>query len=215
MIIRKTYMTIALLLTMICTSYGQGWERIYDEFFYLPNSEEYIYTKSNDHYIWIGSRRITQPSAREVIVMEVDPVGDMTWYKTYPIDQSLLGTTLCNDDGVAYTFGSSGTTSSIVKLDANGDLEWSKNYMDETAGSLIQTSDGGFMLVKRSNRFSSNIVYSIELTRLDASGNTLWTNDYSGVENERGLGVVELANGDFVIAGRKLPTSNTQLILVR
>jgi hypothetical protein len=79
------------------------------------------------------------------------------------------------------SFGAGGADVYVVKLDANGNLQWTKTIGGKqmTGHSLIQTSDGGYAiagyhLLLRRRR---NDVYVV---KLDANGNLQWTKTIGG-----------------------------------
>jgi hypothetical protein len=68
----------------------------------------------------------------------------------------------------------------ILKFDASANLSWAKQYSElsaSDAASVIQTSDGGYLLPGRisSDRFFTSQAY---LVKTDASGNVEWSKRY-------------------------------------
>ena len=76
--------------------------------------------------------------------------------------------------GDTKSFGAGGLDVYVVKLDANGNLQWTKTIGgpdDESGKSLIQTSDGGYAIAGFTYSFGAgwNDVYVV---KLDKNGNT-------------------------------------------
>jgi len=80
--------------------------------------------------------------------------------------------------GAASSFGFGDFDYWIVKVDQNGDVEWSKIYGGisyEYCYSIIQTSDGGYSLAGYSN--SLGRIHKIWIVRTDSSGTEISNHD--------------------------------------
>ncbi len=80
-----------------------------------------------------------------------------------------VGRTFCRDSG---TRGAA----FLVRLDASGNTQWTKAikaYGIGTASSVIQTSDGGYVVAASGVETDTSSVGAV-LVRTDASGNVLW-----------------------------------------
>jgi hypothetical protein len=97
----------------------------------------------------------------------------------------------------------------LVKLDANGDLEWQKTYggsKDDQGQQVIQTSDGGYAITgyamsddgdgSNNEGFHDNWVL-----RLDASGTILWEKSFGFSGHDHSYDLVETADGGFFFSG--------------
>lgn len=90
----------------------------------------------------------------------------------------------CADDGsVILGSGRSGSDRDIVvlKFDNAGDIEWQRAYGGssyEYPGSIIQTSEGGFLIYGNTNSFGSGSS-SLFLLKLDTAGSMQWMKIYS------------------------------------
>ena len=99
----------------------------------------------------------------------------------------------------------------IVKLDQNLDWEWDRTYggsSDDFIYELIQTSDGGFLVVGTSDSDVSGTKsephygqFDLWIVKLDNDGDLEWENTIGGTEEERVNAVYEEASGNFVIGG--------------
>ena len=106
--------------------------------------------------------------------------------------------------GSARSFGVNGNNNKgyINKLSSNGNLLWSKLYhgpVEDGFMSMRFTGDNNLIVVGNSHSSSSN--RNISLTKIDTAGNIIWQRKYGGPGDERGVDVVELDNGDFIING--------------
>jgi hypothetical protein len=80
---------------------------------------------------------------------------------------------------------------------------WERNYgtPDNTDSGFdgVQTTDGGYIVAGGTYSFGNeNQVY---LIKTDASGDTLWTRNYGGPDNEEAHSVRQTTDGGYIIAG--------------
>jgi len=146
----------------------------------------------------------------DVYVVKLDANGNLQWTKTIGGENDDGGISLvqASDGGYAIagstrSFGAGGEDIYVVKLDANGNLQWTKTIggkeWDEDH-SLIQTSDGGYAIAGATNSFGVgwNDVYVV---KLDANGNLQWTKTIGGPESEIGESLIQTSDGGYAIAG--------------
>ena len=80
---------------------------------------------------------------------------------------------------------------------------WNRTYggvFDDSAGSLIEVSAGGFICVGRTNSWGNGMT-DAWLVRLDADGNLLWNRTYGGPDHDSGRSVIECSDGGFAFVG--------------
>ena len=92
-----------------------------------------------------------------------------------------------------------GVDAYLVKIDSNGNLQWSKTYGsidNEKAMCVQQTNDGGYIIC-------GNIMHSTSsdgfLIKTNANGDTIWTKTYI---NEYLSSVRQTSNGGYIICGQ-------------
>ena len=142
-------------------------------------------------------------------VLKMDASGNIQWQKTYGSFGFEIATQIqpTSDGGfIVVGFGdlsSMGNNDAwLLKLDGSGNVEWQKAYgttANETATTVIQTSDGGFLFTG-SIEIASNS-YNAWLVKLSSGGNIQWQKSYGGAGSENGSSVLELPNGQYVMAG--------------
>lgn len=91
----------------------------------------------------------------------------------------------------------------LVKTDTNGVKEWEKTFGgtgDEQAVSLIQTTDGGYLLAGFTSSYGAG-GDDIWLVKTDANGEQEWNKTFGGTENERANSLIQTMDGGFAIAG--------------
>jgi hypothetical protein len=147
----------------------------------------------------------------DVYVVKLDAKGNLQWNKTiggpaHEIGFSLIQT---SDGGYAITgatrsFGAGGTDVYVVKLDANGSLQWTKTIggkKEDGSTSLIQTSDGGYAISGVTNSFGPG-GGDVYVVKLDANGNLQWTKTISAKnKNLIQSSIIQTSDGSYVIAG--------------
>ncbi|MDP8205525.1 MAG: T9SS type A sorting domain-containing protein [Candidatus Electryonea clarkiae] len=91
----------------------------------------------------------------------------------------------------------------LVKTDSDGDSLWSRNYggdSDDVCNSIIQTSDGGFVLAGYTNSYGDSI-NDFYLIKTDSDGELLWLKTYGGEDYDKCLDIIETSDGGFALAG--------------
>lgn len=91
-----------------------------------------------------------------------------------------------------------------------GEVEWIKNFGgtgEETAQSIISTSDGGYAILGYTNSMDGELagktteVNDYWLLKLDAKGNLQWNKTYGGSKDDRGQSVVQTVDNGYAIVG--------------
>jgi hypothetical protein len=116
----------------------------------------------------------------DVYVVKLDAKGKLQWTKTIGGKKEDAGTSLIqtSDGGYAIaghtkSFGAGDWDVYVVKLDANGNLQWTKTIggpEHEEGRSLIQTSDGGYAIAGDTKSFGAG-ESDICIVKLDKNGN--------------------------------------------
>jgi uncharacterized repeat protein (TIGR01451 family) len=98
----------------------------------------------------------------------------------------------------------------LVKIDANGNEQWARNYTDfgsTTANAIIGTKDSCLLSVG-STRTNQKNVY---ILKTDAYGNKLWSKSIGSNQlgqDEEAFDVIEENNGDLVVVGVESSKNN-------
>ena len=147
---------------------------------------------------------------RDIFLIRTNEFGDTLWTKTIgglQDDQpNAMKKTSDNNyiiAGSTSSFGAGNSDVYLLKVDNNGDTIWTKTYggsMDDQAYDVIQTSDGGYLVIGSTTSFTSGFssVYAI---RTDSNGDTLWTKSYEEKYSNVGCSVVQLSDGGFFFCG--------------
>jgi hypothetical protein len=109
---------------------------------------------------------------------------------------ALAGWTTLSSANVDYDFW-------LVKTDEYGNMEWNKTYGgtgDDRAFSLVEASDGGYVLAGRTESFSAGNE-DAWLVKTDAYGNMEWNKTYGGFSNDGAMCVVATSDGGYAFVG--------------
>jgi hypothetical protein len=146
----------------------------------------------------------------DVYVVKLDANGNLQWTKTIGGPASEEGNSLIqtSDGGYAiagYTrsFGAGEADVYVVKLDANGNLQWTKTIggkNEDLGTSLIQTSDGGYAIAGSTTSFGAGD-RDVYVVKLDANGNLQWTKTIGGKNEDLGTSLIQTSDGGYAIAG--------------
>ncbi len=77
---------------------------------------------------------------------------------------------------------------------------WYGGSSEDIGRSVIQTSDGGYVVTGYTSSFGSGL-RDVYIIRTDSLGDTLWTRTYGGTDYDCGFSVIQSSDGNFVIAG--------------
>jgi parallel beta-helix repeat protein len=148
-------------------------------------------------------------------LIKTDSNGNIEWNQTYG-DENLYETAYdlveTSDGGYALAgevdplIASPEPDCWLVKTDEFGNMEWNQTFgedNDETARSLIQTSDGGYALAGEqvgTNSSTSRILSHSLLIKTDPSGNMEWNQTYgTGYSNDNSRSLLERPEGGYVL----------------
>jgi len=102
------------------------------------------------------------------------------------------------------SFGAGNGDVYLIKTDANGDTLWTKTYGgmndDDEGMSVDQTSDSGYIIVGGTDCYGAGNS-DVYLIKTDASGDTLWTKTYGGINDDDGMSVQETSDSGYIIGG--------------
>jgi hypothetical protein len=147
----------------------------------------------------------------DVLVFKLSSTGSIQWKRLYGGNDgdSPLAIRQTTDGGYVVisttrSFGVQDVDAWILKLDASGNLIWSRTFGAtnmERPFSIEQTIDGGFIVVSDSNSFGPN--GDVWLLRLNSAGTIVWQKKYGDdVAFESARAVYQLRNRQgYIVAG--------------
>lgn len=161
-------------------------------------------------------------------IVKLDASGNIQWQKSLggssydranAIQQTsdegyiIAGTAASDDGDVTVNHGIEDFW--IVKLDASGILQWQKSLtgnLADSAESIQQTSDGGYIVAGGSNSINSEfpVTFGISnycVAKLDANGSTVWQKYFGGSNNDYAYSTQQTSDGGYIVAGAAVSTN--------
>lgn len=151
-------------------------------------------------------------------IIKTDGLGNIQWaktlggttndyardvYQTGDLGYAIIGSTESTDGDITTSYGF--TDCWVIKLDANGTLQWQKNIgaaKNDFGNAIQQTSDNGYILAGWSDSAASHQGGSdYWAVKLDPSGNKTWEQCYGGTLSDFGFALDITSDGGFVISG--------------
>lgn len=166
----------------------------------------------------------------DVYLIRLDSNGNLIWYKTYDEGDSDAANyiQITNDNGFiiagrSYNLSSNTQNILLVRTDSYGNKLWSHMYsiglLGDSASSVIETIDGGFIIAGEANMGVSAGQKDIALLKTDKDGNELWQKRFGGPYDDVSRSVVRTNDGGFAIAGSVqidiYSAEGTKMILIR
>jgi hypothetical protein len=135
---------------------------------------------------------------------KTDVNGNKTWSVTFGgnDDDYANGVAATPDGGfllAGYTFGNSQSSSWILKTDANGNQQWQKKLnegTDSKALSILSNGDATFLVLG----YTTGAALDGMVTKVDASGNIIWTKLYGGSSDDYFTSAVKTTDG-YILTG--------------
>jgi hypothetical protein len=160
--------------------------------------------------------------AFDMWVVKLNATGGITWRRNfggpdddaaYSIDELATGGYVIAGESKSQTGDVNGNRGgydySIIRISATGNLVWKQSYggsSDESAKSIQQCSDGSFIVAGETTSNDVDVSNNqggsdFWVLRLRPNGTIRWKNTYGGTSNDNAFSVVQLSNGNFVVAG--------------
>lgn len=176
----------------------------------------------------IDGNLTTNAGAQDFWMIKTNATGTLLWQKNFGFSGADYGTVLIQtrDNGYLLTGvldvtasggqGNAKTTQKhaggdvwAVKLDAAGNLEWSKFYggsFTETPFGLIETSDNGYIIAASSDSDDFNITnnkgnYDFWILKINNKGALIWQKNFGGSEIDEPWAITSSDDGNFIIVG--------------
>lgn len=154
--------------------------------------------------------------------VKLDNNGTIQWQKSlggfmpdwaYDIKQTtdggyiLAGHTASTDGDVTGNHGS--VDEWVAKVDSTGNLVWQKCFggtISETATSIIQTTDGGYMVAGYTVSSDGDVTFNHGISdfwiiKMDTIGNMLWQKCFGGSSGEAAYAIKQTTDGGYIVAG--------------
>jgi len=174
-------------------------------------------------YALVGETNSFGAGEDDVWLVKTDALGNMQWNKTYGGTSRDFGVSIVQttDGGFimacsTMSFGAGSWDIWLVKTDDLGNVQWNKTFggigVDCVEGerSIIQTSDGGYIIAGFTLSFGENTLW---LIKTDALGNIKWNKTYGpywGADS-----IVQTSDGGYAIAGYVYVDGSADFLLLK
>lgn len=161
-------------------------------------------------------------------IIKIDSIGNLEWQKclggtymdyghsivvTRDSGFAIVGSTESTNGNVTNNHGSGDYW--LARLDSSGTLLWQRCFGGtamEDPYSLIETSDGGFAIAGSSKSNDGNVTGNhggedFWVVKTSPMGILQWQKSLGGTGDDQAASIRQLANGDYVIAGRTQSTN--------
>jgi len=146
----------------------------------------------------------------DVFLLKTDASGNLQWAKTFGGSNYELAHSVQQTSdggyivaGFTYSFGAGGADVFLLKVDADGNLQWAKTFGESSldwAHSVQQTSDGGYIVAGVTWSFGAGND-DVFLIKTDEDGNLQWAKTFGENALEWAYGVQQTSDGSYIVAG--------------
>src|SRR3989338_5099146 len=198
----------AFLISIACPSLSAsgGWAATYGGA--DADLASSIQQTTDGGYIMAGVTRSFGAGENDVWVLKLRPDGAVEWEKTYGgVDQDEAHSVQETSDGgyivAGWTqFGVGWQVFRVLKLRANGAVEWQKTYGGGEASSIQETRDGGYVVAGWTALFPLWYEVDIWVLKLRADGAVEWQKTYGGDSSDWANSIQQTSDGGYIVAGR-------------
>lgn len=159
-----------------------------------------------------GTTDSTGADGTDIYLLGLDAQGQIEYRRTFGGSDDDFGSavTRTRDGGVVLA----GATRSfaerpgdrdmwLIRTDADGVEQWSRTYggpRSESSAAIVQSKRGGYTIAGDTYSYGAGR-FDAWVVRTDADGAVEWTRTVGGSEQDTTRGLVETANGGYVVAG--------------
>ncbi len=160
-------------------------------------------------YIVAGETTSYGAGHYDSLVLKLGPDGTVQWQKTYGgvafecanfIQQTSDGGYIVA--GETMSFGAGIDDFWVLKLSADGTVEWEKTYGGDSfdeANSIEQTGDGGYIVAGETMSFGAG-KGDVWILKLSADGTVEWEKTYGGVYGDRAYSIQQTGDVGYIVA---------------
>ncbi len=177
-------------------------------------------TQSEDGgYILAGKTHSYGAGRSDVWLVKIDSKGYEQWNQTFggtggdwaeSIQQTSDGGFIIA--GTTTSYGAGYFDFWLIKTDSKGKEQWNQTFEgsgDDWAHSVIQTSDGGYVIVGKTGALDDNVKYDqnddlddMWLVKTDSKGNMEWYNSFGSTGFDWANCIQQTSDGGYIIAGK-------------
>ncbi|OGF59551.1 MAG: hypothetical protein A2Y62_03670 [Candidatus Fischerbacteria bacterium RBG_13_37_8] len=187
---------------------GVTWQRRYG-----GNGTEWPYAiinTSDGGYAVAGYESSYSPGGNDIWVLKLTSDGSISWQRAYggTSAELALGINQTTDGGYIVagrteSYGAGSVDFYVLRLDSLGNLVWNKalgGSSTDWAFSTVQTPDGGFVVVGRTDSFGAgNADYWV--VKFDSAGAIKWQKTFGGTSLDYAYSVQMANDGSILVGG--------------
>ena len=190
-----------------------------------------VLSDNNNSFIIIGKSASSDGDVEinkglsDIVVARFDSLNNLLWEKTYGGSQVEDGLSIipCENNGYlvgGFTYSNDGDVSAnygsfdglLIKLNIEGNLEWSKNYGGSSSDlitSTVESFDSGYLFTGNSFSNDFDIIDHIGdvdnsdliIGKTDTLGNLLWIKSYGGEYWDGGNQIIRTHDSCYLVCG--------------
>ena len=164
----------------------------------------------DEGYVIIGWTNSFGAGHRDAWLIKTNTDGDTLWTKTFGGSGDDWGQAIqqTSDEGyiltvLTFSFGDVNGDIWLIKINTFGDTIWTKTFGGsgwDGGNSIQQTNDGGYIITGYTDSFGVDSS-DVWLIKTNASGDTLWTKTFGGINMDDGISVQQTKDGGYIITG--------------
>ena len=163
-------------------------------------------------YIIAGYGNTADNNSQDCWLVKIDDEGEVIWSHTYggdsrewcqDVDRTRDGGFVLS--GITISFGAGGSDAYVIKVDEDGDEEWSRTYgteRDEGLVEIVQMPDGGYVFAGSAILPGDDENRDMYVVRVDSSGEEIWTHTYGGRRDDNCYALTLTPDGGIILAGK-------------
>jgi len=171
-----------------------------------PDFPYHMIETTDGNYFLIGYSQSYGGGDSDILLMKINPAGDLVWTKTFggfgnDYGKDIIATTDGNYMIVGWSnsVGPGGQNANLIKIDPAGIVIWNKLYggaSQDYGSSVKQCSDGGYIMLGQTFSYGAG-GGDAYLVKTNANGDTVWTKTFGGALADEGTYINVNADNSF------------------
>ncbi len=165
---------------------------------------------ANGDLLFLGTTYSNTTTGFDIYLVKTDSLGNRLFAKTFGGNLTEYGYDLQKTSdggfiivGSTKSYGAGERDVYLLKLDADGELLWSRTYggvADDEGRSVRQTSDNGFIIAGGTYSFGAGY-QDTYIIKTDTYGNLVWQETFGGTGGESAAAIRQTSDGGFIAIG--------------